>query len=179
MRIYTRRGDQGETELCGGTRVAKDAPRLETYGTLDELNAVLGMVRAESLPKDIDGLLGRLQDELMVVTAELATTQGTAAIGPSHVEALEESIDRYQAELKPLTGFILPTGTRAAATMHLARTVCRRGERCLVTLVRDAPQPVSPHLTAYLNRLSDLLFVLARAVNARAGGREVLWRRES
>jgi len=182
MKIYTRAGDQGETGLFGGGRVPKDTARLECCGTLDELNAVLGVVRAGPLPEAIDRLLDRLQNELFVVGAELAAVDPALLklprIGPQHITALEEAIDRYTGDLAPLTGFILPGGTRESAGLHLARTVARRAERRLVALGREEPPAVSPSLMAYLNRLSDLLFVLARAVNAQAGKDDVAWQKE-
>lgn len=176
MKIYTRKGDQGETGLPGGGRVAKDAPRLETCGTIEELSTVLGMVRAEPLTEDVDRLLERVQHELFTAGAEVSpgpAAQGTGALGPKHVQAIEEAIDWYQKTLQPLGEFILPAGTRAAAALHLARAVCRRAERRVVTLARDSRPEIAPNLTAYLNRLGDLLFVLARTVNARAGRADV------
>jgi len=181
MRIYTRTGDQGQTMLFGGPRVDKDVARVEAYGTVDELNAVLGLVRAEPLSADVDQLLARIQGELFEVGAEIASpdpvAQGTRTIGPHHVAALESHIDRFDAGLPPLGEFILPAGTRAAALLHVARTVCRRAERRLVTLVRQNPAEVSRVLLAYLNRLGDLLFVLARQANAAGGQPDVPWRR--
>lgn len=181
MKIYTRSGDLGETGLFGGPRVGKDMVRVEVYGTVDELNAVLGQVIAESVPDDIGRLLVRIQNELFEVGAELATpdpvAKGTRTIGPDQVRALEAEIDRYEKELPPLSSFILPGGTRPAAALHMARTVCRRAERRLVSLVRDSHEPISLVLMAYLNRLGDLLFVLARAVNARAGQPDIPWRK--
>ena len=182
MRIYTRGGDRGETDLLDGPRVAKDEARLEVCGTVDELNSLLGLVRAEPLPEGIDALLKRLQSELLAAGAELAdidpVARGMRKIGPKHVETIEKAIDRHQAGLEPLGGFILPAGTRAAALMHLARTVCRRAERRLITLVRGSEQEISPDLMAYVNRLSDLLFVLARAVNASAGRGDTPWQKD-
>jgi len=172
MKIYTRTGDSGETGLLGGGRVAKDAPRIETCGAIDELNAVLGVVRAEPLSGPVDRVLQRLQNELFEVGDELAApdpvAQRTRTIGPGHVEALEADIDRLEAGLGPQKQFILPTGTRVAAALHLARAVCRRAERRLVTTIRQSKEQISPVLVAYLNRLGDLLFVLARRVNAEA-----------
>jgi len=176
MRIYTRKGDSGETDLAGGVRVGKDAARIEANGTVEELNAVLGLVRSEALPEAIDILLERIQNELFEVGAELAAL-GTRTIGPRHVEALEAQIDRYAESLEPLGGFILPAGCRAAAELHHARTVCRRAERRLATLSRGAEEKTSLALLAYLNRLGDLLFVLARAANAQAGRRDTAWRK--
>lgn len=188
MKIYTKTGDTGETGVFGGPRVPKDHPRIEAYGTVDELNAVLGLARCEKLPGDVDDLLQRLQNELFDVGAELATPQpeskGIPLTTAEHVAALEAAIDHYEAGLSPLKQFILPGGTRAAALLHLARTVCRRAERRLVTLARELEQasadlnePISPQLIVYLNRLSDLLFVLARTANAEAKEPDVAWRK--
>lgn len=181
MKIYTRTGDSGETGLFGGARVGKDTPRIETCGTVDELNAVLGLVRAEQIPDEIDRVLERLQNELFVVGTELATHRPAArrahAIGPGHVEAVEADIDRLQVGLEPHRQFILPTGNRAGAGLHLARAVCRRAERRLVAMIRRAAEQVSPVMLAYLNRLGDLLFVLARHVNAEAGHPDVPWQK--
>jgi cob(I)alamin adenosyltransferase len=181
MKIYTRTGDQGETGLPGGRRMAKDAAPLETCGTVDELVALLGLVRAEALPEGVDRLLEGVQHELLGMSAELAgadpAARGFRALGPPQVKAIEEAIDRYQEGLEPLGEFILPAGGRAAAGLHLARTVCRRAERRLVTLARQGTPEIFADLTAYLNRLGDLLFVLARAVNAEGGYCEVPWRR--
>jgi cob(I)alamin adenosyltransferase len=165
MSIYTRDGDRGETDLSDGSRVAKDAARLEVCGTLDELNSWLGLVRCEPLPDEYASLLEQIQHQLFDVGAELAA--GQAAIGREDVEALEQAIDRFDAKLAPLQAFILPAGVHAAAAFHLARTVCRRAERRLVALGRS--EPVSPELLSYVNRLGDLLFVLARGVNAWSG----------
>ena len=174
MKIYTRTGDHGETGLRAGQRVAKDTPRLEACGTVDEFNAVLGLVRAEPLSEDVDRLIERLQNDLFEVGAELAN-DGHPRLGPQHVKAIEETIDRCDEELAPLAAFILPAGTRAAAALHLARTVCRRAERRLVTLDRESDSQISPHLIAYFNRLSDLLFTLARLANRNAGLDETAW----
>lgn len=179
MKIYTKTGDQGDTGLFGGPRVSKDSLRIETFGTVDELNSVLGVARAEGLSADIDLLVGRIQSELFSLGAELATpdpaAHGTALIGPPQVAALEEAIDRFELRLEPLRQFILPGGIRAAAQLHLARTVCRRAERRLVSLARQSAEPIGPELIVYLNRLGDLLFVLARAENAAAGRPDVVW----
>lgn len=183
MKIYTKTGDDGETGLFGGPRVAKDAPRIEAYGAVDELNAVVGVVRAESLPGEIDTLLAQIQHDLFSVGAELATPDpvkhGTRVIGPTHYEKLERAIDRFEESLPPLRNFILPGGTSGAALLHLARTVCRRAERRLITLRSRSDDPVSGELVIYLNRLSDLLFVLARAVNQAKGCDDVAWRKET
>jgi cob(I)alamin adenosyltransferase len=179
MKIYTKTGDSGETGLYGGPRVRKDSPRIEAYGTVDELNALLGLVRAEELPNEFDALLARIQSELFDVGAELATPDperhGTALVGAARIAALESAIDRFEATLAPLKQFILPGGTRAAASLHVARTVCRRAERHVVTLSHAPSETVSADLIIYLNRLSDLLFVLARAANAAAGQADVPW----
>ena len=181
MKIYTKTGDAGQTGLFGGPRVAKDDPRIEAYGAVDELNAAIGLARAESLPADIDALLARIQSELFDLGAELATPDpakhGMAVLGLPHFEALEQAIDRHEAGLPPLKEFILPGGSRGAAALHLARTICRRAERRLVTLVDVSAEPVSPNLVIYLNRLGDLLFVLTRATNAAAGVADVPWRK--
>lgn len=183
MKIYTKTGDSGETGLFRGPRVRKDAARIEAYGTVDELNAVLGVVRTESLPAEIDSLLGRIQHHLFDLGAELATpdaaAQGMAMISEAHIRTLEDAIDHHEATLAPLTTFILPGGTRAAADLHLARTVCRRAERRLVTLTAAEGDGISPSPVVYLNRLSDLLFVLARAVNAAAGTHDVSWNKDA
>ena len=168
MKIYTRTGDLGETALFGGPRVGKDMARIEALGTVDELNAVLGVVRAEELSDDVNRILERIQRELVDVGAELASPdpvkQGTRKIDQGDVSALEAEIDRFEKSLEPLDEFIPPGGSRVAALLHLARTVCRRAERRLVTLVRHSQEETSLRLLAYLNRLSDLLFVLARVV---------------
>ena len=179
MKIYTKTGDRGQTGLLGGARAAKDDPRIEAYGTVDELNSTLGVARAESPPDDIDRLLAGVEHELFAIGAELARPEpaapGGATIGAGHVEALEAAIDRYEAGLEPLKQFILPTGTKAAAALHFARSVCRRAERRLVTLAAAPRQEVSQHLMVYLNRLGDLLFVLARSVNAAANVPDTRW----
>jgi cob(I)alamin adenosyltransferase len=183
MKIYTKTGDRGDTGLFGGPRVSKDAPRIEAYGTVDELNSVLGVVRSIHQQPDVDALLEQIQNELFSLGAQLATpnpaAHQTALIGPPQIAALEAAIDRYQAGLAPLAQFILPAGTPAAAQLHLARTVCRRAERRLVTLMHQSPEPIADDLVIYLNRLSDLLFVLAREVNRAAGTGDVPWRKPS
>ena len=179
MKIYTKTGDKGETGLFGGPRVRKDHLRIEAYGSVDELNAVLGVARSETLPAEIDALLAQIQNSLFDLGAELATPDptkmGVASVGASHVEVLERAIDRYEAGLPPLKTFILPGGTRAAAQLHVARTVCRRAERRLISLA--AAETISGQLTIYLNRLSDLLFVLAREANRAGGKSDVPWRK--
>lgn len=177
MKIYTRTGDTGETGLFGGPRVKKHSPRVEAYGSVDELNATLGVVRAHQPPPLVDQTLEHVQHELFTVGAELATPTPRESkhppIGPDHAARLEECIDLCEAELEPLKRFILPGGTIVAAQLHHARAVCRRAERKVVELAEL--EAVSPNLIVYLNRLSDLLFVLARLANARAGVPDVKW----
>ncbi len=181
MKIYTKTGDEGQTGLFGGPRVDKDDPRIEAYGTVDELNSVLGLVRCSQPPQQIDALLEGIQSELFSLGAELATpnpaAHGTSLIGAEQITRLERAIDEHEALLEPLKQFILPGGTPAASQLHLARTVCRRAERRLVTLVHESSEPISPQLVVYLNRLSDLLFVLARSVNRTAGVADVPWKK--
>jgi cob(I)alamin adenosyltransferase len=181
MKIYTKTGDLGQTGLFGGPRVGKDSPRIEAYGTVDELNSLLGVVRAEGVDAPFDDLLGRLQNELFSVGGELATPNPAAhaipVIGAAQVVALEAAIDHFEKPLAPLGQFILPGGSKAAALLHLGRTVCRRAERRVVTLVGQSAEPINPQLVIYLNRMSDLLFVLARAVNQSAGFQDVPWQK--
>lgn len=182
MKIYTRTGDLGETGLFAGPRVGKDIPRIEAYGTVDELNAVLGLARAEGVEASVDALLERIQHELFQAGGELATPNPEKrkgwAIREEQVKALEAAIDSWEAALPPLKDFILPGGTRATAQLHVARTVCRRAERRLVRLLREeGVEAVSLTLLAYLNRLGDLLFVLARVANHQAGTSDIPWRK--
>ena len=183
MKIYTKTGDEGMTGLFAGPRVLKDDVRIEAYGTVDELNATIGLVRAESLTDDIDQLLAMIQNALFAVGAELATPEpeqhGTHMIEQSQIEVLENAIDKYDSELPPLTNFILPAGSRATASMHLARGVCRRAERRVVTLGSQPDQTISSDLVVYLNRLGDLLFVLCRVITAKEGGTDVPWEKPS
>lgn len=178
-RIYTRTGDRGQTGLIGGQRVPKDHLRVETYGAVDELNAQLGVVRAQTDDPPLATLLDEVQHRLFDVGAALATpARGGApvpAVGAADIGRLEEAIDQLQAPLPLLREFILPGGTPLAAALHVARTVCRRAERRVVTLARE--DPVHPDLLRYLNRLSDLLFVMARAANHRAGRPDVIWQK--
>jgi cob(I)alamin adenosyltransferase len=181
MRIYTRTGDQGETGLFRGPRVRKDHPRIEACGTVDELNAAVGLARAVGAPEEIDRLLCRVQHELLVLGGQLATPESAAGravlIGDEHVAALEAAIDEQEATLPPLEQFVLPTGTRFAAALHMARTICRRAERRVVAM-RAAEPPFAPDgMIRYLNRLSDLLFMLARAANAAADQAEEVWKK--
>jgi cob(I)alamin adenosyltransferase len=182
MKIYTKTGDHGETGLFGGPRVSKNAPRIEAYGGVDELNAVVGLTRSEMLPEEIDTLLAQIQHDLFAVGAELATPDpvkhGTRTIGAAHYARLEQAIDQHEATLPPLTNFILPGGSRGAALLHLARTVCRRAERRLIALRSASAEPISGELVVYLNRLGDLFFVLARAVNQAEGCEDVVWKKE-
>jgi cob(I)alamin adenosyltransferase len=199
-KIYTRRGDDGSTGLFGGPRVRKDDLRVAAYGDVDELNSALGVAREEILREpDLLAFVDALQAELFTLGAELATPDADRApkevprITPEHVARLEREIDRLTAELPEMKNFILPGGSRAGAALHLCRTVCRRAERKVVSLADgplDAPPPGAPRLAtpakpappvstaalSYLNRLSDLLFVMARAANLRAGGREIPWK---
>ena len=176
-KIYTKTGDDGRTGLLGPGRVPKDDLRIEAYGTVDELNAVLGMARASGPAAEDDARLARVQEELFVVGSALADPDPAgafhAAIGPDYAARLEAEIDALEAELPPLTQFLLPGGTPAAAQLHLARTVCRRAERRVIALGRRPGEHVPADLIVYLNRLSDFLFVLARAVNRRAGVADV------
>ena len=182
MKVYTRRGDGGETDLFGGGRVGKDAARVCAYGEVDELNAVVGTVRAELEDADLIAWLSTIQLSLFDLGGELATPDVESRVAggqniPRVVEAevteIEDWIDRLDSELEPLRNFVLPGGARGAAQLHLARTVCRRAERAVIALSRD--EDVAPVLIRYLNRLSDLLFTLARAVNRRAGVAEPTW----
>jgi cob(I)alamin adenosyltransferase len=175
MRIYTRQGDTGETGLIGGRRVRKHVPRIDAYGTVDELNALLGVARASGAPSRVDQVLDHVQNELFDVGAELADPIPSGAIGEALIQRLEEMIDLFETELEPLKQFILPGGTQPAAHLHLARTVCRRAERKVVELVSDPNEKVDPQIVVYLNRLSDLLFVLARVCNAHGGVADAKW----
>ncbi|MGE0704655.1 MAG: cob(I)yrinic acid a,c-diamide adenosyltransferase [Vicinamibacterales bacterium] len=178
MKIYTRTGDRGETALVGGARVSKADPLVDAYGEVDELNACIGLARTTLPDADLDEILSRIQQDLFALGAQLAdplqkTTPKVAKawLGDTDVERLEQWIDRVEGELPPLTQFILPGGLSTGATLHLARAVCRRGERRIAGL----QPPVNPVLLRYVNRLSDLLFVLARAANRRQGKSEQPW----
>jgi cob(I)alamin adenosyltransferase len=181
MKIYTKTGDKGDTGLFGGGRVAKSHPRVEAYGDVDELNAALGMGRAiEPMPR-IDEVLVPVQRDLFAIGALLATPDrekmhehlDKARVDDARISELERAIDDGDAELEPLRAFIVPGGTRKAAMLHVARTVCRRAERRVVELASDTEIP--PLVVIYLNRLSDLLFTLARVANKLGGGGEVTW----
>lgn len=180
MRIYTRTGDTGETGLLGGRRVRKSALRVEAYGELDELNACLGLAGAALTDADTTSLLGQVQRQLFALSARVADVREAQAAGSektafpeAHVTTLERAIDRAEEALPPLQAFVVPGGSEAGARLHLARTVCRRAERRLVALA--AQEDVPAVFLAYLNRLSDLLFVLARAANRCAGVPEIPW----
>ncbi|MCS6862321.1 MAG: cob(I)yrinic acid a,c-diamide adenosyltransferase [Abditibacteriales bacterium] len=185
MKIYTKTGDTGETGLFGGRRVSKGSLRVEAYGAVDELNAHLGWAATLLTSPLVDAhgsnLLRQIQSDLFVLGADLATPLKTKSnvaartqrMTPAQTQQLEAWIDRWEAEMPPLRHFILPGGTPAAAALHVCRAVCRRAERCVVRLAEF--EPVNPEAIVYLNRLSDLLFVLARWVNTCEGGEEVLW----
>lgn len=183
MKIYTKTGDAGETSLFGGGRVPKDDPRVRAYGDVDELNAVLGFAAALE-PHDFElTALQTVQRDLFSIGADLATpdpvklekilARSGAPISATEVGAIEELIDTHEAKLPALKNFILPGGTPKAAAFHLARTTCRRAERSVVALSRD--QRINPAIIHYLNRLSDLLFVLARSLNSQAGRPDITW----
>ena len=171
-KIYTRTGDDGTTGLGDGTRVAKDSARVNAYGTVDEANSSIGVVLAAQVPDDIRQLLTTVQHQLFDLGGELCIP-GHAAISAEDVDALERQLDHYNDDLSPLKDFILPAGGEAAARCHLARTIVRRAERETVTLARH--DAVRPEAIRYLNRLSDLLFVLARVLARADGQGEVLW----
>jgi cob(I)alamin adenosyltransferase len=187
-RVYTRTGDKGDTGLVGGKRVPKDSPRIEAYGTIDELNSVVGLARVfneEQLGKGeahvvLDDILRRVQQELFDVGAELATPPdfvypGMHRIGEAEVKNLEATIDECQKELEALKSFVLPGGGKIGAYLHQCRTVCRRAERAIVALARA--EEVNRWLVIYVNRLSDLFFVLSRWIAKRTGEKEYLWQR--
>ena len=171
-RIYTRTGDSGETGLADGSRVAKDAPRIEAMGAIDELNSALGVLLAEAMPDDLHACLNAVQNDLFDLGGELSVP-GHPILAASHVARLETALDGFNAALPALKDFILPGGSRAAALAHVARTVCRRAERRVVTLTKTESVPALA--CPYLNRLSDLLFVASRVLNRYAGGSDALW----
>ncbi len=177
VKIYTRTGDRGTTSLLSGGKVDKDDLRVEAYGTVDELNASLGVLRAEPLPADCDRRLEQIQNDLFSIGSELADPERrhVATLPPWDADALEGWIDAMESELEPLRSFVLPGGSRAAALAHVARTVCRRAER-RVRSVERSDQDAGSRVLVYLNRLSDALFVLARLLNARSGRRQPIWR---
>jgi cob(I)alamin adenosyltransferase len=181
MKIYTRTGDRGETGLFGGGRVPKDHPRVQAYGDVDELNSAIGVVRATAPVAFMDALLESIQRDLFAIGGHLATPDpekvakalAKAELSEGRIAEFEAAMDAADAELPPLRAFVLPAGTPKAAALHLARTVCRRAERNVVHLAHDAP--VHETFIVYLNRLSDLLFVMARAANHRSGMPETEW----
>jgi cob(I)alamin adenosyltransferase len=179
MKIYTKTGDEGQTGLFGGPRVSKDNVRIEAYGTVDELNAAIGLARCQPLPPEIDQCLLRVQSDLFSVGAELATPDpqkhGTALISERQIAALETAIDQLEATLPPLRNFILPGGSLGAAQLHVARGICRRAERRVVTLASQPQASVSSQIIRYLNRLGDYLFVAARASGQLASIPEIPW----
>ena len=184
--LYTRTGDAGKTSLFGGRRVAKDHPRVVAYGTIDELNSVLGVAISFMRQRPLIASLHKIQNELFNIGAELASDKPvrrrkkrseTFALAAASTTYLEQLIDEYDAKVAPLKTFILPSGSNAATFMHQARTVCRRAERNVVTLARK--EKLNPEILAYLNRLNDLLFALARYLNKSARRRELLWTQDS
>lgn len=186
-RVYTRTGDQGTTALVGGERVAKDSRRVECYGVIDELNAILGLARslnaqdaASPARERLETILRALQNELFDLGSELATPpeaeyEGMFKVSPADVEALEKLMDDCQRDLEPLKSFVLPGGGVVSAVLHQARTVCRRAEREIIRLGRE--EPIGAFIVPYVNRLSDLLFVLSRWVSRQRGEPEFLWER--
>ena len=178
MKIYTKKGDQGYTSLYGGAKVGKNSIRISAYGTVDELNSVLGVALTHPLSGEGKEILNQLQNQLFVLGSDLATPQTKKTkierIGSGEIDQLEAWIDQLEEHLPPLTAFILPGGSPAGAALHMARTVCRRAERETVALKQA--DPVSDETVMYLNRLSDLLFVLARFENHQAGAKETQWK---
>jgi cob(I)alamin adenosyltransferase len=174
MTIYTRFGDRGQTSLLGGSVVAKDDPRIEAYGSVDELNAVLGIVIASGDTGDVSASLSRIQKDLFVIGAELSGSK--KQLRPSRIGDLEAEIDKLWPELPPLKHFVIPGGSKSAALLHLARTVCRRAERQVVLLSNREKKKVNPDIIVYLNRLSDLLFTHARYVNYKKKKEELIWK---
>ena len=179
MKIYTKTGDTGETSLFGGQRLSKSHLRIEAYGTVDELNAVLGVVRSLDPTSEIDGLVEQIQQHLFVIGAELASPQGSVQglppTGAAQIEHVECAIDRFEQQLTELKQFILPGGVPVAANLHLARCICRRAERRIVELAQAQQTNVPQAVLVYFNRLGDLLFVMAREANRCAGSGDVPW----
>lgn len=180
-RIYTRTGDEGTTALAAGGRRPKHDLRIEAYGTVDETNACIGLARLHTVGHDVDPMLGRIQNDLFDLGADLATVETDKPlpyeplrVTQAQVDRLEQEIDRLNGPMSPLRSFVLPGGTPAAAALHLARTVCRRAERHVVELMHRPDEKVSPEAVKYLNRLSDFLFVASRSVNDH-GALDVLW----
>lgn len=178
VRIYTRTGDKGETGLVGGSRVSKDSLRVDAYGSVDELNSVLGIARAFLKDRELDDLLAELQKDLFVVGADLASTgdhqqRNVPRITAEKITSMEQTIDKFEAELSPLKAFILPGGGVAGSLLHNARTVARRAERRVVTLSKA--EAINERMVPYMNRLSDLLFVMARVANHRENKGDIEW----
>ena len=178
LKIYTKTGDKGETSLFGGKRVGKDTLRIEAYGTVDELNSLLGVCRSLNTAKEVDAILEQIQNDLFTLGADLATPQDSKAkavkrISTSDTSRLEQHIDKIDPTLEPLKHFVLPGGSRTASMLHFARTVCRRAERLVVQLARE--ETIGEEPVIYLNRLSDLLFVLVRWVNTISNMHETKW----
>lgn len=171
-RIYTRTGDAGTTGLADGSRVDKDAPRIEVIGAVDELNSAIGLLLSEEVPAEVRDYLSGVQHDLFDLGGELSVP-GHTIMNEAHSKRLEDALDAFNARLPALKEFILPGGSRAASLAHVARTVCRRAERALVALSKA--ETIAPPMLQYLNRLSDLLFVLARTLNRHAGGDDVYW----
>ena len=179
MKIYTQTGDDGTTGLIGGERVSKADVRLQAYGTIDELNALLGVARASDLSAEVDPIVEQLQHQMFILGAELATpklsTPGAMLLGENVLDQVESWIDQLEAKLPPLKNFILPGGVASAAALHHARCVCRRAERCVIAL--SGASEVRPLVIKYVNRVGDLLFVLARTANLEAGRDDVPWKK--
>ena len=178
MKIYTKTGDNGDTSLLGGQRIPKSSYRINAYGTVDELNAHLGVIRALKPPTEVESILEQLQNRLFILGADLAAPLNTAAtkierIEQVHIHDLEKTIDRIDAKLNPLQSFILPGGQLISAQLHVARTVCRRAERIVDSLGRK--EDIGKFPLIYLNRIADLLFVLARYINILSGTNETIW----
>ncbi len=177
MKIYTKTGDKGETGLFGGDRIAKNSARISAYGTVDECNALLGIVRTFDIDDELDDILIKIQNQLFVLGSDLATPgdrePSIPRIGSDDVKQLEEWIDHLEASLPKLKQFILPGGSQSSSFLHLARTVCRRAERWAVALLRD--EPINIQAAIYLNRLSDFLFVAARSANLKSGHSDHFW----
>jgi cob(I)alamin adenosyltransferase len=173
-KITTRTGDKGDTGLGDGSRVAKDSVRIEALGDVDETNSALGLLLSEPLPADVREALIAVQHDLFDLGGEIAVP-GHTSLSTRQIERIEEQIERWNRDLPPLKEFILPGGARAAALAHLVRTVCRRAERSVVTAARAENESISDSARIYLNRLSDLMFVLGRVLNRAAGGSDVLW----
>jgi len=180
MKIYTKTGDKGQTSLIGGTKVSKGHLKIESYGTVDELNSFIGVIRDSFTDTDTDILLERTQNNLFNIGAQLATVAGTTnsyvpKVTEEEIESLEKAIDRMDDSLTPLRNFILPGGHIANSYAHVARCVCRRAERCVVRLMEE--EEVDPLIIKYMNRLSDYLFALARFISHQNGSREVEWKK--